>query len=133
MDIASEYLELFLAFSAVVGVVYGLIRRGQKALETKIGNQIKEATKQIQPNANGGLSLSDVARGVQELRSNQIVIDQRLCDIDDKFTARMDASDATRSVILSQVAMDRAAWAAALNEQGIEVPAKAVKYTEGEQ
>lgn len=132
-DELAQYLEIFLAFAGVIAALAAFVRWGNKGLEAKISEQIKEATKQIQPDANGGLSLADVAKGVRELRTHQIVIDQRLCDIDEKFTARMDASDATRSVILSQVAMDRAAWVDVMREQGIDVPAKAVKYTEGEQ
>lgn len=74
MDIAAEYLELFLAFSAVVGVVYGLIRRGQKALEHKISTQIRESTEQIRKNANGGQSLKDLHDKVDCLVENQQAI-----------------------------------------------------------
>jgi hypothetical protein len=134
MNVVSEYLELFLAFSGVVAALAAFVRWGQKGLEKKISAQIKEATRQIQPLANGGLSLSDVARGVRELRENQINIGDRLEALDEKFSERMDKSEAARDRVLAQFEQDRQAWVDLLTSQGIEVPnTNPVKYRRGKQ
>lgn len=68
-NVVAEYLELFLAFCAVVGVLYGALRRGQKALE----NKITEVAKQVQPR-NGGEGWTDLHKKVDRLVDNQAVI-----------------------------------------------------------
>ena len=67
--VVSEYLEVFLAFAAVIGVLYGALRRGQKALE----NKITEVAIQIQPK-NGGTGWTDLHKKVDCLVENQAQI-----------------------------------------------------------
>jgi hypothetical protein len=61
---ASAILFFFIAlFTAIVGVGRWWMRQ----LKSVIKKEISDATIQIQPNANGGLSLPDVARKVGKL------------------------------------------------------------------
>lgn len=73
-EVISQYLELFLAFCGVVAALAAFVRWGQKGLEKKISEQIKDATSQIQRNANGGQSLKDLHDKVDCLVENQALI-----------------------------------------------------------
>ena len=58
---------LFMFFLAVVGAVTALSRWWLKQLRKMIREEVEEFTKPIQPTANGGLSLPDVARRVDSV------------------------------------------------------------------
>lgn len=64
---AARWLELFIALASVVGIIITVLRRGQRSLEEHITAEIEQATLQIQPLTNGGLSLSDVNHKVDAL------------------------------------------------------------------
>lgn len=71
MDIinTSIYLEFVLTVAAVIGVIIGVIRYGNKKLEQKISEEIKEATLPIHPKSNGGRSLGDLHDKVNHLQA----------------------------------------------------------------
>lgn len=124
MDLTTvgTYFDLFLAFAAIVAVIFGFFRWANRGLENKILHEIRDATRQIQPGANGGLSLSDVARGVAELKDGNKAIHAEIRALDEKFTARMDESEKARERIIEATASDRTAWVNALKAQGLKVP-----------
>lgn len=63
-------LATFLAFFvALTGVLMGVSRWWMKVLRGIIKEEIETATKPIQPGANGGLSLADVARKTDKLET----------------------------------------------------------------
>lgn len=71
----TNWLLFFLAISGVITLVARWIVKGAKAREKHANEQreelvqlIKETTKQIQPNANGGKSLSDLHAKVDEVK-----------------------------------------------------------------
>ena len=53
-------LQIFLGISATIVVMTGFLRWANRTLESRIVKEIKESTYQIQPNSNGGKSLSDL-------------------------------------------------------------------------
>ncbi len=64
-------LAIILGFAvAVVTAATGLSRWWLRQLRKTIHEEIEEYTQPIQPNANGGLSLPDVARKVEKLEFN---------------------------------------------------------------
>lgn len=60
---------IFAFVLAVVGAAMGLSRWWMKQLKKVIHEEVEEFTQPIQPTANGGLSLPDVARKVEKLDS----------------------------------------------------------------
>ena len=64
----SVYLEFFLTVAAVIAVILGVIRYGNKKLEQKISSEIQEATRPIHPESNGGRSLGDLHDKVNRLQ-----------------------------------------------------------------
>lgn len=58
---------LFMFFLAVIGAVTALSRWWLKQLRQMIREEVEEFTKPIQPNANGGKSLPDVATKVDTM------------------------------------------------------------------
>lgn len=73
-DLVAQYLELFLAFAGVIAALAAFVRWGNKGLEAKISEQIRESTEQIRKNANGGQSLKDLHDKVDMLVENQQAI-----------------------------------------------------------
>ena len=65
---------IFMFFLAVVGAVTALSRWWLKQLRVMIREEVEEFTKPIQPTANGGKSLPDIARRGETL-------DQMMCDL----------------------------------------------------
>ena len=63
------------ALSAIAGVVYVIVKY---AVVRPIQNYIDSATYQIQPHANGGRSLADVAVMVGQLKLETAMISARL-------------------------------------------------------
>jgi hypothetical protein len=61
------WIGLFLSITATITVVYSLFRWFDRKLETRIVREIREATYQIQPNTNGGASLSDLHAKVDSI------------------------------------------------------------------
>jgi len=61
---------IFMFFLAVVGAVTALSRWWLKSLRKMIREEVQEFTKPIQPTANGGLSLPDVARRVDSVEAS---------------------------------------------------------------
>ena len=64
---SNAVLDLVIAAGAVIVMLYGLLRFLNRSLESKIIREIKEATTQIQPNANGGKSLSDLHKKIDAM------------------------------------------------------------------
>lgn len=64
------WFNLFLAFAASVTVIVGLLRWLNRKFEQRIISEIREATYQIQPTANGGRSLADLHKKVDGLRDD---------------------------------------------------------------
>lgn len=60
VDLANAWLDMILATAAVIVLVVGIHRWANRKLEQRIIQTIKDATYQIQPNTNGGKSLSDL-------------------------------------------------------------------------
>lgn len=64
------WFNLFLAFAASVTVIVGLLRWLNRKFEQRIIAEIREATYQIQPTANGGRSLADLHKKVDAMRDD---------------------------------------------------------------
>lgn len=62
-----DLAAIFAFVLAVVGAATGLSRWWMKQLKNVIHEEVEEFTQPIQPTANGGLSLPDVARKVEKL------------------------------------------------------------------
>lgn len=57
-------VQIFLGVSAAIVVVSTFLRWADKQVERRIVKEIKDATYQIQPSANGGASLADLHKKV---------------------------------------------------------------------
>jgi hypothetical protein len=60
-------MQIFLAVSAAIVVIGGFMRWADRKLESRIVKEIKDSTYQIQPNSNGGASLSDLHKKIDGL------------------------------------------------------------------
>lgn len=60
-------LQIFLGVSAAIVVIGGFMRWADRKLESRIVKEIRESTYQIQPNTNGGASLTDLHKKVDAL------------------------------------------------------------------
>ena len=95
LDIAD--LAIILGFLvALAGAVAASVRFVLRGLEHKIGDVVKDSTSQIQPGANGGMSLPDVARGVSTLIERQTAIGREIGDL-------REANDATHELLAEKV------------------------------
>ena len=63
-------LQIIIAISSIVVVIAGFFRWANRKLGDRIIEEIKEATYQIQPKANGGLSLGDLHKKVDGIVSD---------------------------------------------------------------
>lgn len=72
LDLVSQVLGL------IVVVVSSLTALGRYFIFNPLRREIKEATRPIQPFANGGLALPDVARKLDKLESRQDEQDAKL-------------------------------------------------------
>lgn len=63
-------LQIIIAISSIIVVVVGFFRWANRKLGDRIIEEIKEATYQIQPKANGGLSLRDLHKKVDGIASD---------------------------------------------------------------
>lgn len=105
----SEYLEFFLVVAAAVSAIYGFIRFSNKQLEEKI----REMTKQIQPDANGGKSLADLHAKFDAL-FNRV----------DLIEARQIRAEEVRHKIIEATQRQTEEWKRAMLKQGIDTPDK---------
>lgn len=70
VNILDDYqaaFDLIIAIAAVIAIVVSTVKFLDRSLEKKIIKEIREATTQIQPNANGGKSLTDLHKKVDAL------------------------------------------------------------------
>lgn len=74
IQVTSDYLQLVLAVFAVIAAIYGFVRFSLKSLEAKI----IEVTKPIQPDQNGGLSMTDLHKKVDHLIDRVSKIETRV-------------------------------------------------------
>jgi hypothetical protein len=79
----STYIDLIIGVAAVVGIVIGLVRWANRSLEKRIVQEIKEATYQIQPTANGGKSLADLHKKVDRLAIDMDLVKSNLVALED--------------------------------------------------
>ena len=63
-------LQIIIAISSIIVVVVGFLRWANRKLGDRIIEEIKEATYQIQPKANGGLSLRDLHKKVDRMMTD---------------------------------------------------------------
>lgn len=69
---ASELVGLILGIAAVASGV------GKYLIFDPLRREIKEATRQIQPESNGGLSLPDVAKKLDKVEKRQQEVDSKI-------------------------------------------------------
>lgn len=70
ITVVRSWAELVLAIAAVGGLLYKFLRNGQNRMERNILEHLGEATKQIQPDQNGGRSLTDANRKLDAFRDD---------------------------------------------------------------
>lgn len=94
VEAAKAWLDLVLAVSAVILVVVGALRWGNRRLENKIISELRDATRQIQPNTNGGKSLADLhgkidglCRDVEALRIAVLTLEDDVAAIEQDLEA----------------------------------------------
>lgn len=63
----TNWLLLALAIGGLISMLYGIIVKANRAQERRIQRMIDVATRPIQPEANGGYSMSDLHTKVDEL------------------------------------------------------------------
>lgn len=80
---ANAWFDLVLAVVAVLAVVLGVLRWANRAFEKRIVEEIRAATYQIQPNSNGGKSLSDLHLKVDTLTDDVALLKKAVVQIED--------------------------------------------------
>jgi uncharacterized protein YoxC len=80
---ANAWFDLVLAVAAVVAVLLGVFRWANRAFEKRIVEEIREATYQIQPQANGGKSLSDLHEKFDRLADDVLLLKRAVVQIED--------------------------------------------------
>jgi hypothetical protein len=80
---ANAWFDLVLAVVAVLAVVLGVLRWANRAFEKRIVEEIRAATYQIQPNSNGGKSLSDLHMKVDTLTDDVALLKKAVVQIED--------------------------------------------------
>jgi hypothetical protein len=78
------WIGLFLSLAAAVAVVYGLLRWFDNKLESRIVKEIREATYQIQPGTNGGASLTDLHKKVDQICSEIRLLKTAVVNLEDE-------------------------------------------------
>lgn len=76
-------LQIILAISSIIVVVGGFFRWANRKLGDRIIEEIKEATYQIQPKANGGLSLTDLHKKVDRIGDDVGVLKTAVLRLED--------------------------------------------------
>ncbi len=69
---------------AIVAGVYAASRYLNRKLETKILSEVKDATREIQPNTNGGKSLADLHKKVDDLGEEVRVMRAAVVQLEDE-------------------------------------------------
>ena len=77
------WIGLFLSIAAAVTVVYGLLRWFDRKLESRIVKEIQDATYQINPTANGGLSLRDLHKKVDLIADEIFILRRAVIQLED--------------------------------------------------
>ena len=77
------WFNLFLAFAASVTVIVGLLRWLNRKFEQRIITEIREATYQIQPTANGGRSPADLHQKVDAMRDDVDLLKQAVIQLEE--------------------------------------------------
>lgn len=80
-DVVVDAGAIASALAAIAGVVYAIVRWG---VLRPLDKRIREATKQIQPGANGGESLADVAKGLTALSEEVASIRDRFENVEQR-------------------------------------------------
>lgn len=80
---ANAWFDLVLAVVAVAAVVLGVLRWANRAFEKRIVEEIRQATYQIQPNSNGGMSLRDLHKKVDTLTDDVSLLKKAVVQIED--------------------------------------------------
>lgn len=84
-----EWLNLALAVAAVLTVLIGVYRWFNRKFEQRIIREIREATYQIQPTANGGKSLVDLHKKVDYLADELAVLRRAVITLEDDIEGLM--------------------------------------------
>ena len=82
-DELNLYIDLIIGSAAVVGIAIAVVKWGDRRLEKRIVQEIKEATYQIQPTANGGRSLADLHKKVDRLVVDVDLVKSSLVALED--------------------------------------------------
>lgn len=83
VDAANAWLDLIIAVGAVGALVYGIYRWANRSLEKRIVEEIKQATYQIQPKTNGGFSLSDLHKKIDNLVVDMTILKNAVLELED--------------------------------------------------
>jgi sensor domain CHASE-containing protein len=83
VDMANAWLDLVLALGAVIVLIVGIHRWANRKLEQRIIASIKEATYQIQPSTNGGKSLSDLHKKVDNICTDISLLKQAVVQLEE--------------------------------------------------
>lgn len=83
VDFANAWLDLILAFGAVVVLVIGLHRWANRKFEARIVETIRSATHQIQPGTNGGSSLSDLHSKVDGICVDMLLLKNAVLQLEE--------------------------------------------------
>lgn len=79
------------------GILMGITRWWMKLMRKMMKEEIAVATAPIHPNANGGLSLPDVARKTEKLEAH-------LCSLEDKVTKISEQHQETKDLLVKVLA-----------------------------
>ena len=82
----SVYLNLFLGGAAAITVVAGFLRWANRKLEARIVEEIKQATLEIQPGANGR-SLNELHNKVDRLMTEMTVLKSAVLTLEEEVEA----------------------------------------------
>ena len=82
----SVYINLFLGGAAVITVVVGFLRWANRKLEARIVEEIKQATLEIQPGANGR-SLNELHNKVDRLMTEMTVLKSAVLTLEEEVEA----------------------------------------------
>jgi len=89
----SPWLDLVLTVGAIVVMLAGLYRWANRSLEQRIVAEIKEATYQIQPGANGGKSLTDLHKKIDTLCMDVELLKSAVLQLEDEVEGLIDDVD----------------------------------------
>lgn len=82
----SVFINLFLGGAAAITVVVGFLRWANRKLEARIVEEIKQATLEIQPGANGR-SLNELHNKVDQLIDEMVMLKAAVLTLEDEVEA----------------------------------------------